>query len=203
MSVGSFVSYTDAEAMARKPSKTERISQGVYGTSDALDKGRVDVADVIIKDTKQLVAPPKKPLNIQELSKSVKDPQTKVVTKTKYVVLPAKMDGTVIRRDSEEFQALLQDRELLKKYVEGEKAWQKYSVQVDKTLQEEAKIKGQLEETIVKKEEKIDKLEKTVSALKPFKWFIMFGGGILLVFIGLYFLSIVVRLVSSVAGMFS
>lgn len=161
------LSFSDVSfAFAKHPGKEkqERISQGVYGTRDALRVSRVDVAETIINETARITTPPRKPLDIKALSKTTTD-KSGVKTITKYVVLPAKMNGQVIKKDSPEFQELLQDRELLKVYQEGEKKWQKYSEKVSDTLRLLDKEKNDLRDANVK-------LEKENAKLKAFKSFV-------------------------------
>jgi len=190
---------TEAQAFARHPGKQERIAQGVYGTSDAIHVGRYDVAEKIIGDTTKLVLPPKQRIKIEPLTKKVVNKDTKVVTQTRYVVVPAAEDGTVIRRDSDEYLNLLQDKDLLKKYQAGEEAWKSYSNKVEATLKDEAKNQERMIQTI---EDQKKTIQKKDAAIKNLTWYrnIVWGvvGTIGLVVI-LYIVSLVLKLGIGVA----
>lgn len=175
-----FLLFTDhSYSFAKHPGKEreERISQGVYGSSKALDVGRVDTAALILDETKKVVSPPKKPLKIEELS------TTKDKVKTKYVVLPAKLDGTVIKRDSAEFKELLQNQELVKKYQKSEEAWREYSNKVGETQQLLEKQREWLESSLTKANKKIDQL-------KIYRNIVIGVGGVIIAGLIIWLLSI-------------
>ena len=199
------VSLFDCNAMARKSDySNERVRQGVHGVDAALNQySRVDIASQLISETARIVPPPKKALNIKELTKTTTDKTTGQKTTVKYVVLPQKMEGNVIKKDSPEFQELLKDKELLKAYKDSEKAWIKYSDEVDESMRRNAQQVVDLSNTIEKKEQEIVKKEKKIAELSKYRGIVFGVVGLIGLLIAIYVLSLFLRLAMAGAKMFS
>lgn len=189
----------EALSFAKNPGreKSERISQGVYGTKTALAYSRVDIAEKLIDETSRIVTPPRKPLDIKPLTKTTTD-KSGVKTTVKYVVLPAKMDGNIIKKDSPEFQELLKTKEILRAYQEGEKQWIKYSETVNEAMRQEQQKIVDLGKTIEQKEEVIIKKEKKIAELSKYRGIVFGVVGLIGLLIGIYILSLFIRL--AIAG---
>jgi N12 class adenine-specific DNA methylase len=191
--------------MARKSDySNERVRQGVHGVDAALNQySRVDIASQLISETARIVPPPKKALNIKELTKTTTDKATGQKTTVKYVVLPQKMEGNVIKKDSPEFQELLKDKELLKAYKDGEKAWIKYSDEVDEAMRRNARQIDDLKDTIQDKEDIIVKKEQKIASLSKYRSIVFSVVALIGLLIGIYVLSLFLRLAMAGARMMS
>jgi hypothetical protein len=100
--------------------QSEALSQSVYATKDSIDYARIDLADSYSTESTRLVKPPKKRIQIQSVYKknigniaSNSKASPTIVNKQRVVIVPEKYrNDTVIVVSSEEYQKLLQDKEI-------------------------------------------------------------------------------------------
>ena len=103
--------------------QSEAISQTVYATKDSLDKARIDLADEFSSQSTRLIKPPKKRIQIESVykqtipvlaSQSKPEKGVKVLAnKQRVVIIPEKYkNDTVVVVSSEEYQQLLEDKEV-------------------------------------------------------------------------------------------
>lgn len=97
--------------------QTEAVSQVVYATKDSIDKARFDLADSYSTEATRLIRPPKNRIQIEYMAERPKElsPQTKNnLPKTPVIIVPERLRGLkVIVVNSEEYSALIQDKEAL------------------------------------------------------------------------------------------
>lgn len=159
--------------------QTEAVSQTVYATKDSIDKARFDLADKYINETVRLINPPKARIEINyitEPSQSVKQnvqqlniksqggtkkPSTE--TRLPVVVIPERLKGmSVIVVDSEEYNALLEDKQVFEQLkidfenIAGAKAT------VDKELQTQIKNRDKMIRDLNKMKEVLSKKDLTI-----------------------------------------
>jgi len=169
---------------------SETLSRGSYATRDALVVSRVDLAKKYSEEVTRIVVPPKKPIKIEPLDKkTTKEDGTVVVERV--VVLPESSPKDIVKVNSEEFAALIKNKEMLEKYVKGEEKWKEFSDEVSVKIQKD-------EENNLKKDNVIKKQESKIKSLIWYRNIVI--GAITLVglLIGLYVFSLLIK--AGIAG---
>ena len=142
----------------------QKISQGIYASSEASRLSRFDLSTKYINETKRLIAPPAHPIKIQALTEKTKDSKGKIVT-NKVVVLPESAKGKIVVTDSPEYKSLVQNKSVTKQVVSSDKTAAKFTKDVDKGMK--------IDESIHKKNaEDLIKANKKIAELAAFKSFV-------------------------------
>jgi len=123
------------------PKDSEPLSRAVYATSDSIDKGRIDLADLYSKTVITLVMPPKERIEIQPLVS-----KTKSTEKPKNVlVIPKHLQGMeVIVVDSSEYQKLLEIKENVLQIQKEVSDLKSQKEDVENQLRDQTEAKSQL-----------------------------------------------------------
>jgi len=99
--------------------QSEALSKVVYASKDSMDAARIDLADKYITETTRIVRPPKNRIKIDPVYKHINtvssgskhDPI--IINKQRMVIIPDKYRAdTVVVVSTEEYQKLLQDKEI-------------------------------------------------------------------------------------------
>lgn len=176
----------DASCMARKPSTKERTAQGVYGTAEAISKGRIDTAKLFADETKSLITPPKKPLKVNEVKNTV--------------ILPSHLVGRkVVVVDSGEYKSLLSDKAARKALESSNREHERFAAKVNKTLIEQSSEQDRVKLNLENAKETIVKRDKKIADLKFYRNLVGGVVGIITLAIVLWVVSIVVRIALAAA----
>ena len=99
--------------------QSEALSKVVYASKDSIEAARIDLADRYITETTRIVRPPKTRIKIEPVYKYINtvssgskhEPIT--INKQRMVIIPDKYRAdTVVVVSTEEYQQLLQDKEI-------------------------------------------------------------------------------------------
>lgn len=168
-----FAASSSLWGMARKPTEKERISQGVYATTESINKGRIDTAQLFAEQTKELVTPPRKPVKVSEVKDSV--------------ILPQSLSGRkVVTINSAEYTSLLNDKKARKSLEISNKEFERFSKNAEKTLIEKDKAAESL-----KKENAAQK--KKIADLKFYRNTVFSVIGLIVLVLAIWIISIVAR----------
>jgi hypothetical protein len=120
--------------------QSEPLKQAVYGVSDSLDRGRVDLAWYYSNETTRLVSPPTKRIAIKGVYQDV--PVTSNATGGRVVILPEGLKGDkVVVSNTDEYKELLKNKDIAKQ------------------LQDELVEKNKFTDIVIKQQQTNDKIQ--------------------------------------------
>jgi len=152
--------------------QSEALSQSVYATKDSIDCARIDLADNYSTESTRLLKPPKNRIQIQSVYKKNIDNiasnskvSPTIVNKQRVVIIPEKYrNDTVVVVSSEEYQKLLQDKEIYEQIEKDNASLRDAKRAVDEELIQQANNRDKMIQDLNTMQKKL--LEKDLAILQ-------------------------------------
>jgi hypothetical protein len=156
--------------------QSEALSRSVYATRDSIEKARIDSALTYSVEATRIVKPPKKRIPIESVYKKTtttinvvassskpKEPQT--LNKQRILIIPEQYkNDTVVVVNSEEYQKLLEDKQILEQLKNDLETEKMFKLEVDQELQKQLEYREQMIKDLNIMQKKL--VEKDLAILK-------------------------------------
>lgn len=146
--------------------QSEPLSQSVYAVKDSIDNKRIDLADYYSSESVKLIEPPKKRIDIKPIYQKSSVGEKTITVKTSnqpILIVPSNYKGApVIVVNTEEYNALKQNKETAKQLIKEKDDLQNAKTNVEIELQNQKDIHNQMVKDLADKDLEIKHLKSTI-----------------------------------------